>query len=188
MNYQVPPWIPPAPVVAAIGQSVGPSEWRQGRPWIGKAGQVLRGLFREVGLDPDLDVFGTNIENTFHPSDPNYIPSDEEVAAAIPRLEEELALSPTLRVILLAGTTPSKLLFKGRMGEMHGRSATFAGIPTIACYHPSYLLRTNHPRRKAELKGQMLAVYRLIAQTLITGEIPQVILPDYTLKEAIHIG
>lgn len=196
MTIEVAPWIPQAPVLAVIGQSVGPREAQVGRPFIGPAGRVLRGWLETVGLDPDQDVMYTNVEMCYHPDDPNYLPSASEVKAALPRLEAEVAACPTINGVVLVGAAASHLKFAGRMGEMHGQRrewTTYDGgavtvlVPVWACYHPSYYLRSRSQRERARVENECLGVLAQAAAVAQGRDVEGDTLPTPTYEEEVVI-
>lgn len=176
-DNQVAPWVPAHPLVYVVGQSVGREEARLGRPFIGPAGQVLRGWLAEVGLDPDEDVAYTNVEMTYHPDEPNYMPTKQEIAAALPRVAEEIAESPSVRAVVLVGAAAAHMVFTGTMTLMQGRRGELASLPCWATWHPSYYLRLANVKRRAEVEGEVLATLGEVAEVARGGQVREVVLP-----------
>lgn len=176
----VPLHLPAAPVVAVVGQSPGRDEAREGRPFVGKAGKVLRRWLREAGLDPDAQVMYTNVTDQFYPWDPNHVPKGKEAKEGYARVMEELELAAdTLKAILLVGAPACHMVFKGNMGAMVGRvDGVYLGevrVPAYACYHPSYYLRSQSYRLRAEIEGKVMGVLAQVMQA-VRGEAETLVL------------
>ena len=139
----VAPWLPESALLLVVGQSVGPKEWEQQRPFIGPAGQQLRAWLVLVGLDPDTEVAYTNVVMEYKPAEPNYEPTEEEVEEAHARIGGEMSsvVLPNLKVVVLLGRSVSHLALEGSMGSMQGKQGTVHLLPAFACYHPSFYLR-----------------------------------------------
>lgn len=186
-DYSVPVWWPTHPLLAFIGQSVGPREYERQRPFIGPAGQQLREWLRAVGLDPDDDCYYTNVEMEFHPAEPNYAPKGKEIKAAIPLLVAQLGLVESLRGVVLIGGPASHLAFQGTMAAMQGRRGEFAGLPAWTCYHPSAALRALTIQERNRIEGLALEVLREAAAVARGEPVPEVVLPDPVYVKEVEI-
>lgn len=139
-----------------VGEQPGDEEDRQGAPFVGPAGLLLRRAIEQAGLDPD-DIYLTNAVKHFHwePRGPRRIhktPAQRHVDACRAWLEKEIAkLGP--RVIVTLGTTALNGVLGGRMTISAAREENLAhasGARVIASYHPSAALRA--PDREAREK------------------------------------
>ena len=189
----VPPWIPPTPLLAFVGQSPGSVEHRRGRPFVGPAGRTLRRWIRALGLAPD-ELMYTNVGSDYKPHDPNYVPRGAEFKEGCQRVLEELAsVADTLNAVVLLGECASHLAFKGRMGQMHGlESGLLLGESTdplkfFACYHPSYYNRLfdDRPQYAATVEGQIVSVLQR-AVTEALGREP-ISLPEPVYVDSVEV-
>lgn len=132
-----------------IGEGPGKDEDEQGRPFVGKAGQLLSRIFDAAGL-PRERVFITNVVKCRPPG--NRLPAVEEMIACFPFLEAQIALMAP-KVIVCLGGTPTKWLLKTSEGitKLRGRWFKWKGIDLMPMFHPSYLLR-NQSRKKGSPK------------------------------------
>jgi len=159
--------LPGAPLMV-IGEAPGAEEDRQGRPFVGRAGQLLDRMLAAIGLsrsaeDPARAVYIANILPWRPPG--NRTPSEAEVLAFLPFVERHVALAGP-RVILAVGNTPVRALtgttagirrIRGRW-MVHGAS----GLPVMPSFHPAYLLR--QPAEKAGAWAALLAVRAALDQ------------------------
>ncbi len=128
--------------VMFVGEAPGADEDRSGRPFVGRAGQLLTRIIEGgMGLRRE-EVFIANVLKCRPPE--NRDPSLEEKAACTPFLEEQItALQPEL-IIALGRHAAGHLLGRqdslGRMrGGLHERPQ--GGPPVLVTFHPAYLLR-----------------------------------------------
>jgi len=156
-----------------VGEQPGDVEDRQGRPFVGPAGALLRELLAEAGIAVE-DAYLTNAVKHFkwRPSGKRRIhdkPNASEIRACGHWLEQELeAVSPELVVCL--GATAAQALFgrSARVGELRGRPHTVApDISALVTIHPSAVLRAGDAR--AERRAELLEDLTLAAQLLTNG-------------------
>ncbi len=136
---------PQAPLML-IGEAPGQQEDETGRPFVGRAGQLLTQLLASVGITRPNDIYICNTVKCRPPQ--NRKPEPTELAACFPYLEGQiLAVRP--RLILLAGATAVQNMLKTKVGisKLRGQwfDTPFAGAKAKAMpiFHLSYLLR-NH--------------------------------------------
>jgi uracil-DNA glycosylase family 4 len=130
--------------VVFVGEGPGQNEDRQGRPFIGAAGNLLEGLLGMIGWKRD-DVFITNVVKCRPPN--NRDPEPDEIAACEPYLRRQLEiLDPALLVTL--GRFSLQMFMPGdRISRVHGTERaidpeTGARAATgYAMYHPAAALR-----------------------------------------------
>ena len=129
---------PDAPVVF-VGEGPGVDEDRSGRPFVGRAGELLTKIIESVGWTRE-DVFICNIVKCRPPG--NRDPRPQEVATCRPFLERQiLAIRPDV-IVTLGKPAASALL--GRpvaITKTRGIWQEWRGIPLMPTYHPAYLLR-----------------------------------------------
>lgn len=139
---------PRRPIVMVIGEGPGAEEDRTGKPFVGPAGQLLDRMLSAIGLTRDSNCFIGNIVKCRPPG--NRDPAPDEQASCIPYLERQMAmLAP--RAILAVGRIPAQALLgtKEGIGKLRGRRFQLRGLPLVATYHPSALLRDESLKRPA---------------------------------------
>ncbi len=133
----------PQALILAIGEAPGFYEDRQGRPFVGRSGQLLRKLLREVGLDLQKDIYITNVVK--HRPPENRDPTPEEIEAYKPYLDAQIRLLKPQIIITLGRFSMNKFLPKAKISQVHGLAhwITFDGrkILLIPMYHPAAALR-----------------------------------------------
>lgn len=146
-NEAVPPCGPRDALIAVVGEAPGSVELREGKPFAGPAGKLLRNTFDEVGWDSE-NIYYTNVLKYL----PKYItPSGDDIVKARPELFSELASLPNLRVIVAVGNVALKAL-TGQTGVTSLRGTPQKLLPplddrlpdviVIPTLHPAYLLRS----------------------------------------------
>ncbi len=142
----------PAARVMIIGEAPGREEDRAGRPFVGRAGQLLDRMLEAIQMgraadDAARSVYITNVLPWRPPS--NRTPEKAEIAMMLPFLERHIALADP-EVIVLMGNTPCQALL-GRTGitRMRGAWAEVLGKPCLPMFHPAYLLRNTIAKREA---------------------------------------
>jgi uracil-DNA glycosylase family 4 len=127
-----------------IGEGPGRDEDTQGRPFVGRAGQLLRKIIAAMKFE-EQEVYITNVVKCRPPE--NRVPHREEVETCWPYLERQIELIAP-RVIVTLGKTPTEYFVPGRagMGELRGKFGDYKGIPVMPTFHPSYLIRNEGNR------------------------------------------
>lgn len=140
----------PSAAVMIVGEAPGREEDIQGRPFVGRAGQLLDRMLAAIGMgraDPGAPVYITNILPWRPPQ--NREPTPAEIAMLLPFVERHIALADP-RLIVLMGNTPCAALL-GRRGitRMRGTWEVVEDRPALPMFHPAYLLRNPHAKREA---------------------------------------
>jgi DNA polymerase len=131
--------------VVFVGEGPGFHEDRQGRPFVGRAGDLLVRMLDSIGWRRD-DVFITNIVKCRPPE--NRDPEPDEIAACAPYLERQLAALDPAVVVTLGRHSMGRFMPGARISQAHGTvrpadPATGARDATVfAMYHPAAALRT----------------------------------------------
>jgi len=127
-----------------IGEAPGRDEDVQGRPFVGRAGQLLRRIIAAMKF-AEPDVYITNVVKCRPPE--NRVPHREEVEACWPYLSRQIELIAP-RAIVTLGRTPTEYFMPGRAGmsELRGKFGDYQGIPVMPTFHPSYLIRNEGNR------------------------------------------
>lgn len=122
-----------------IGEGPGFYEDKSGKPFVGKAGQLLTKMLLAIKIDRSQVYIGNIVK--CRPPD-NRDPKPEEVEACLPYLEEQIEIIKP-RILLLLGRVAGQTLLKNnlRMQELRETEHTYKGIRTFVTYHPSALLR-----------------------------------------------
>ena len=147
------------PEVMVIGEGPGGDEDKQGLPFVGKAGQFLDKWLDAIDLSRFSNVYIGNIVKCRPPN--NRDPKPNEVEQCMPYLEQQIFyIKP--KAILTLGRIATQVLLNNAagIGKQRGRVHLFKGIPLIATYHPSAVLRN------AELKRQVWEDLKLLRKTL----------------------
>ncbi|QPH52303.1 uracil-DNA glycosylase [Pontivivens ytuae] len=136
-----------------VGEAPGRDEDRLGRPFVGRAGQLLDRMLAAIGHDrtsepPEQGVYITNVLPWRPPQ--NRDPTVEEMAMMKAFLRRHIELAAP-EVLLLMGNSAMKTLFEVERGitAMRGQWREVAGIPAIATFHPAALLRRGEQKRAA---------------------------------------
>jgi uracil-DNA glycosylase len=130
--------------VMFVGEAPGRDEDVQGRPFVGRAGQLLRKIIAAMTFRED-EVYITNIIKCRPPD--NRVPHREEEEACSPYLVRQIELIRP-RVIVTLGKTPTDYFVPGREGmtARRGHFGDYRGIPVMPTFHPSYLVRNEGNR------------------------------------------
>jgi len=144
-----------------VGEGPGADEDRQGRPFVGRAGQLLTKMIQAMGLDRS-EVYIANVVKCRPPE--NRDPLPEEIATCFPFLEAQItAVAPRIIVALGRVAAGTLLGVKSSLSDLRGRFHDRKGVPVIPTYHPSFLLRQEPDRRcKAEAWSDLKKVMELL--------------------------
>jgi uracil-DNA glycosylase family 4 len=129
-----------------IGEGPGAEEDAQGKPFVGRAGQLLTKMLAAVRLSRD-EVYICNAVKCRPPSNRN--PESDELAACAPFLAAQLAtIQP--KVILSLGSVATQALLNTRetIGKLRGRVHPYGNAVLIPTFHPAFLLRNPGPEYK----------------------------------------
>jgi uracil-DNA glycosylase family 4 len=123
----------------AVGEAPGENEDRQGRPFVGKAGQLLDLLLMTAGF-PREAVYICNVLKCRPPGNRNPLP--DEVEACSPYLLKQVELVRP-KVIVAFGTFAAQTLLGTdvSIGRLRGKVHAYHGTPLVPTYHPAALLR-----------------------------------------------
>ncbi len=135
-----------------IGEAPGAEEDKAGKPFVGRAGQLLDRMLAAIGLSRQRNVYITNVVNWRPPA--NRVPSPQEAAICLPFLRRHIELVAPELIILLGGTamqyvsgrTEGILLLHGTWLDYFAAGKMVPMIPTL---HPAYLLRQPAQKRLA---------------------------------------
>ena len=127
-----------------IGEAPGRDEDAQGRPFVGRAGQLLRKIVAAMTFRED-EVYITNIVKCRPPD--NRVPHREEEEACSSYLVRQIELIRP-RAIVTLGKTPTDYFVPGPEGmtARRGHFGDYRAIPVMPTFHPSYLVRNEGNR------------------------------------------
>lgn len=138
--------------ILILGEAPGAEEDREGRPFVGRAGQLLDRMFAAIGLsrtspDAETALYITNVLPWRPPG--NRDPEPAEIAMMLPFVERHIALVDP-QVIVVVGNTPLFAL-TGSKGILRARGTwgQALGKPMLPMTHPAYLLRNPSAKREA---------------------------------------
>ncbi|MFK7942103.1 MAG: uracil-DNA glycosylase family protein [Paracoccaceae bacterium] len=145
----------PGARLMVVGEAPGADEDRIGKPFVGRAGQLLDRMLAAIGLartatDPAQSVYIANILPWRPPG--NRTPSEQEAQSFLPFMERHIALAKP-DIIFAVGNTSVKALLatqtgiKRLRGNWHRHPAL--DIPVMPSFHPAYLLRQPAEKRLA---------------------------------------
>lgn len=143
-----------------IGEAPGRDEDAIGKPFVGRAGQLLDKMLAAIGRSRGADTLISNVVYWRPPG--NRAPTQSEIAICRPFVERLIELTaPT--AVMLAGGVPTQALI-GAAGIMRARGqwreirlGSGVGVPALPVFHPAFLLRQPSQKRLAWADLQTLA-------------------------------
>jgi len=137
-----------------VGEAPGRDEDREGRPFVGRAGQLLDRMLAALDLSRAKDAYITNVLPWRPPQ--NRDPKPEEIAMMKPFLERHIALAKPDILVIAGNISCQALLGKRGITRLRGQWAEVLGKPALPMFHPAYLLR--QPAAKLEAWADLLAL------------------------------
>ncbi len=136
----------PQAALMFVGEGPGQEEDRQGKPFVGRAGELLTKMITAMGLSRNT-VYIANIIKCRPPKNRN--PQSDEIAACQPFLDRQIAaIRP--KVICALGTFAAQTLLQSdsRISDLRGHFHNLDGRKVMPTFHPAYLLRS--PEKKPQ--------------------------------------
>lgn len=138
--------------VMLIGEAPGRDEDVSGRPFVGRAGQMLDRMFAAIGLsrsspDAQAGLYITNVMPWRPPG--NRDPSAEEIAMMLPFLRRHVALADPALIVVMGNTSAKAVLGVSGITRLRGEWTQGLGKPVLPMLHPAYLLRNPSAKREA---------------------------------------
>ncbi len=143
-----------------VGEAPGADEDDQGRPFVGRAGQLLTKIIEAMKIQRQ-DVYICNILKCRPPGNRN--PASGEIAACEPFLVKQLeSIRP--KVICALGTFAAQTLLKSdvAISILRGKFHRYHDIPLMPTYHPAYLLR--NPSQKRQVWEDIQQIMNMLAE------------------------
>ena len=131
--------------LVVVGEGPGRTEDETGRPFVGKAGELLTKILGAIDF-PREQVFICNVVKCRPPE--NRLPQYDEIAACVPYLFRQIELLKPTVILAMGGTAAQTMLnTKQSLGALRNQVHRFRGIPVIVTYHPAALLRNPNWKR-----------------------------------------
>lgn len=150
-----------------IGEAPGAEEDKTGRPFVGRAGQLLDKMIEAMGLKRE-DVYIANVLKTRPPN--NATPTVEEARLCAPFLYEQIRIINPIAIVTL-GLPATRLILNSTdaMGSLRGHWGEFEGpsgqrVPVMPTYHPAYLLRSYTPENRGKVWADLQLAMERIGQ------------------------
>jgi len=156
----------PKAKIMLVGEAPGAEEDKQGKPFVGQSGQMLRKIFRFAGFDLDK-IYISNVLNWRPPG--NRTPTPQEISIARPFIQRHIELVNPDMVIMVGGTA-CKALINAKEGITKLRGNWYdldflkegSAVKATAIYHPAYLMRS--PSRKKDVWQDVLKIKGYLGQ------------------------
>lgn len=148
----------PGARVMIVGEAPGRDEDREGKPFVGRAGQLLDKMLAAIDLDRTENVYITNVLPWRPPQ--NRDPRPEEIGMMKPFLERHVALAKPEVLVVMGNISCQAVLGKRGITRLRGNWDQALDLPVIPMFHPAYLLRQPQMKRQAwadllELKSRL---------------------------------
>jgi len=137
----------PGARVMIIGEAPGRDEDREGRPFVGRAGQLLDRMLAAIDLSRESSVYITNILPWRPPQ--NRDPLPEEIAMLMPFVERHVELAAPDFIVLMGNISCQAVLGRRGITRLRGTWVEALGVPVLPMFHPAYLLRQPGAKREA---------------------------------------
>ena len=148
----------PGARVMIVGEAPGRDEDREGKPFVGRAGQLLDRMLAAIDLNRAESVYITNVLPWRPPQ--NRDPKPEEIGMMKPFLERHIALAKPEVLVVMGNISCQAVLGKRGITRLRGKWDQALNLPVIPMFHPAYLLRQPQMKRQAwadllELKARL---------------------------------
>lgn len=146
-----------------VGEAPGRDEDIEGKPFVGRSGQLLDRMLAAIGIDR-TSAYIANVVPWRPPG--NRTPTPQETAICLPFIRRQIELADPDILVCLGGPSAMTLLgIKDGITKARGRWMDYETgtrtIPALATFHPAYLLRT--PLGKRMVWRDLLAIERRLA-------------------------
>ncbi len=138
-----------APVMI-VGEAPDREEDRSGKPFVGKAGQLLDRMFAAIEMgreNVEAPIYITNALPWRPPQ--NRDPKPDEIAMMRPFLLRHIALANPKAVVIMGNWACQALMSKRGIARLRGEWTTLEGVPALPMFHPTYLLRNPAAKKDA---------------------------------------
>ena len=143
--------------VMIIGEAPGREEDQQGKPFVGRAGQLLDRMFAAIGLSRSSELaeqsfYLTNVLPWRPPQ--NRDPKPDEIAMIWPFLEKHIQLISPNIIVAMGNISCQALLGERGITRLRGKTHNRYGVDILPMFHPAFLLR--NPIAKRETWADLL--------------------------------
>ena len=153
----------PSAELVFVGEAPGADEDATGRPFVGRAGELLTNMIKAMGLTRD-DVFICNILKCRPPGNRN--PAPEEIQCCWNYLVRQLEIISPKVIVTLGNPATQNLLntrtgitkLRGTWQELPDFSEALEGTPVMPTFHPAYLLRQYTPEHRKKVWSDLQKV------------------------------
>ncbi len=145
--------------VMFIGEGPGFHEDKQGRPFVGAAGQFLNELLASIDLERQ-DVYITNVVKCRPPA--NRDPLPEEIEACRAYLDRQIELIRPKMIVTLGRFSMARYFPNAKISVIHGRAKKMGGVLYYPMYHPAAAL--HQPSLRRVVQEDMEKIPQLIAE------------------------
>ena len=144
-----------------VGEAPGADEDIQGRPFVGRAGQLLMQMIKAIGFQRS-DVYIANVLKCRPPENRN--PEPDEIEQCSPFLFKQISIIQP-KLIVTLGSFASQLILnsKSSISSLRNRVYDMPFGRVVATYHPSFLLRS--PQKKPEAWEDLKLVKRILDES-----------------------
>jgi uracil-DNA glycosylase family 4 len=147
-----------------IGEAPGADEDAQGKPFVGRAGQLLTKIIKAMGYERE-HVYIANVLKCRPPN--NRSPTPQEIENCLPYLVAQIdIMRPKVIVALGAVAVQALLGIKLGITKLRGHWYEYKGVPLMPTYHPAYLLRNQSLAVKREVWEDMLQVLEKLGRPI----------------------
>ena len=150
---------PPDAKIMFIGEAPGFNEVRQGRPFVGAAGQFLNELLAKAGLQR-RDVFITNVVKHRPPN--NRDPEPDEMIACASYLDQQIALLNPSVIVTLGRFSMARWFPGERIMRIHGQARWIDGRMIVPMLHPAAAL--HQPQNRSLIEQDFARLPELLAE------------------------
>jgi uracil-DNA glycosylase len=157
-----------------VGEGPGQNEDETGRPFCGRAGDLLNKMIGAMGLSRS-DVFICNVVKCRPPQNRN--PMTDEVEACWPYLMRQLQIISPKVIVTMGNPATQKLLqtkrgitgLRGNWQTLPELADSLGGIPVMPTFHPAYLLRNYTPQARNDVWSDLKQVMSVLGLDLPKG-------------------
>jgi len=142
----------PGARVMIVGEAPGRDEDLQGKPFVGRAGQLLDRMLAAIGLDRHASqaagaVYITNMLPWRPPQ--NRTPTSDELAMFRPFVARHVEIAAPQVLVLMGNPACQGMLGQRGITRLRGQWTQACGLPCLPMFHPAYLLRNPAAKREA---------------------------------------
>ena len=124
--------------IMVIGEGPGQNEDLQGRPFVGRSGQLLDKLLAEIGLKRS-DIFIANVVKCRPPNNRDPLPA--EMDACRPWLDQQIALIQPKVIVTVSRFAMARWFPNDKISVIHGKAKRFGDVLVVPMFHPAAALR-----------------------------------------------